>query len=149
MALVLSSAGIGDVELLTSMNKRLIEAEGSRNKMTRRELIVRMASMLKGNWKADLILDDLKVIGYVLYQFRNEESRAENSLVYIRQYFIEKEYRNRGFGKMAFNLIKNQRFGPHDTVVLDVLAKNLRAQAFWKSMGFEPYCITMQLVGSD
>ena len=145
MTLKLLPAVIGDAELLAQMNKRLIEDEGSRNPMNLSQLTERMRGWLQGSWKADFILRDDQVIGYALYEFRKDQYDPSLPVVYLRQYYIEREHRNNGYGRLALQLLRRERFGPGATVEIDVLSGNPGGQRFWTAAGFEPYCITMKL----
>lgn len=73
MTLGLKQATIEDVETLARMNKHLIEDEGHRNPMNVSQLVERMVSFLSGEYGADLILDDGRVVGYALYRFQRDD----------------------------------------------------------------------------
>ena len=63
MELTLRRAILDDVELLATMNQRLIEDEKSRNPMSIEEIKDRMNDFIQKDWQADLILFDSRVIG--------------------------------------------------------------------------------------
>lgn len=147
MSLVVRSASLADLSLLAEMNKRLIEDEGSRNPMSVAQLAERMRGWLLGDWAARLFLADEQIIGYALYQLRRDEYFPDQIVVYLRQFYIEREARRRGLGTEALRTLVAEHFPPDCTVVIDVLAANLQGYAFWQHAGFQPHCITMHRKG--
>ena len=146
MELTLRRATMDDVELLATMNQHLIEDEGSRNPMSIEELKGRMYDFIKEDCQADLIQLDSHAIGYALYQVRSDDYDPHLSVVYIRQYFICRDHRAKGYGKTAFQLLKETRFGNQVDFAIDVLATNPSGKRFWNSVGFEEYSTSMKLV---
>jgi GNAT superfamily N-acetyltransferase len=147
MVLAIRAATEQDVSVLAEMNKRLIEDEGHRNPMTVPELAERMRGWLHGSWNADLFMQPQTaeiVIGYALYQHRRDEHAPGRLEVYLRQFFIERAYRSRGFGRLALQLLYSNRFPPPCTVVVDVLVGNQRGLGFWQRVGFQPYQMTLK-----
>ncbi len=134
-----------DLPLLAQMNKRLIEDEGHRNPMTVDQLEQRMRRWLSGDWDAEILIDDGKIVGYVLYQLRRDEYAADCPTVYIRHFYIEREQRRHGLGRQAIQALCQTRFPAHCTVAIDVLTDNTVGCQFWSSLGFEPYSMTMKL----
>ena len=143
MKVQLRSATVTDVALLADMNERLIEDEGSRNQMDVTQLHERMSNWLKTGWQADLIVVEDSVVGYALYQRRQDEYFPDNPLVYLRQFFIERAHRRKGLGREALRLLQHSRFPTDGYVVIDVLASNSAARGFWKASGFGEYSTTM------
>jgi GNAT superfamily N-acetyltransferase len=142
--LMLRRATTNDTSLLAHMNKRLIEDEGSTNPMSVSQLESRLRAWLSGEWRAELFLQDSTVVGYAIYRLqRNEFDNRET--VYIRHYFIERDYRRSGYGREALHKLREERFPKNVTVYLEVLTHNSRGREFWKSLGFEEYSVTMRL----
>ena len=133
-----------DAPSLASMNRQLIEDEGSRNPMSLAELEERMRGWLSGDWQAVILEEESQPIGYLLYQLRTEEYHPSKPVVYVRQFFIRREHRGQGIGRRAFQSAVDSCFPPSAEIVLDVLETNPRACRFWSSIGFEPYCTTMR-----
>ena len=136
-----------DVALLAEMNKRLIEDEQSRNPLSVGELRQRMQRWLMGDWNVDILMVDNMVVGYAVYQLRRDEYEPEQPVVYLRQFYIEREQRGRALGRTGFEALVRDRFPADSTVVIDVLSNNLSAYQFWTKMGFVDYCITMKQYG--
>jgi GNAT superfamily N-acetyltransferase len=145
MSLLIQSATEADANILAAMNKRLIEDEHSCNPMTVDELRQRMADWLERDWVAKFFIASGMIVGYALYQLREDDYYPDRPVVYIRQFFIERDFRNRGFGMQAFKLLVATSFPSDCTIALDVLASNPGGFRFWSRAGFQPYCTTMNL----
>lgn len=145
LSLRLRSARASDLLILAEMNKQLIEDEKSSNPMGIKELEERMAEFLKNSWEIDLIMKDTEIIGYTLYQFHENQYKRESKQVYIRQYFIVREYRNMGYGIAGIELLKKTRFQDVKRIEIDVLETNPKGQKFWKKVGFKPYYLNMRI----
>jgi GNAT superfamily N-acetyltransferase len=142
--LTLRRATINDISLLAQMNKHLIEDEGSTNPMSLIQLESRLRMWLNAEWRSELFLHDSVVVGYAIYRLqRNEFDNRET--VYIRHYFIERDYRRLGYGGEGLNKLKEECFPKDVTVYLEVLIHNSRGREFWQAMGFEEYSVTMRL----
>jgi GNAT superfamily N-acetyltransferase len=143
MTLTFRTAVDSDLPVLARMNRRLIEDEGSRNPMTVDELRRRMQGWLAGDWTIQLLVDQGTVLGYTVYSVGNDEFTPDLPVVYLRQFYIERENRNRGLGSRAFKALAQAHFPQGSTVVLDALASNPRGYNFWRELGFQPYCTTL------
>ncbi len=145
MSLILRRAIENDLKILAQMNKKLIDDEGSSNPMSIQELEERMKSWFLLDWNIDLICNDAQIIGYALYQYRENQNDKEQEEVFLRQYFINPDFRNQGFGQAGIKLLLEKRFKPDQTIIIDVLESNPRGINFWKKAGFTPYCTTMKI----
>ncbi|TMJ09927.1 MAG: GNAT family N-acetyltransferase [Bacillati bacterium ANGP1] len=131
MALSIRSGTNDDLSLLAQMNKRLIEDEGSRNPMSVAELERRMRGWLESGWLIDIFLEDGSVIGYAVYRRCTDDYHPDQTVVHLRQLFIERGHRNRGLGTLAFRDLVRTKFPRRSTVVIDVLASNPKGLTFW------------------
>ncbi|MBO4438683.1 MAG: GNAT family N-acetyltransferase [Spirochaetaceae bacterium] len=129
-----------DAALLSQMNKRLIDDEKSTNPMTVEELEERMRGFLSTDYSAYFFMQDETVVGYALVKDTEKP-------LYLRQFFIDREYRRQHLGRQAFHLLLD--FLKTDTINLDVLPWNEPGLRFWQSLGFAPTCISMQYKGKD
>jgi GNAT superfamily N-acetyltransferase len=143
--LVIRPANETDLPLLAQMNKRLIEDEGSRNPISIDQLAERMRGWVLGDWEVKLFARDGNVVGYAVHQTRRDEYFPDHTIVYLRQFYIEREMRGQGLGTAAFRALTSEHFPPDCRVVIDALAMNPRGYDFWRHVGFEPYCTTMHL----
>jgi ribosomal protein S18 acetylase RimI-like enzyme len=144
MSMTLRPATFHDVPMLVQMNQELIEDEGSSNPMTQEKLESRMRRWLQ-SWEVLLFVQDIVVVGYVIYRIQKNDHDATET-VYIRHYFISREFRRQGLGREAFVLLQSSVFPKNTKIYLEVLWHNQRGRDFWQSMGFNPYSITLKLV---
>jgi GNAT superfamily N-acetyltransferase len=125
-----------DACYLGEMNYQLIRDEGHRNQMTVERLTERMAQWLNGEYQATLFHLQGRLIGYALY-------RRDPEYFYLRQFFVDPKHRRKGIGKSALGwLRKNEWAG--ERVRVEVLIDNKRGIAFWRSVGFQDYCLTLE-----
>ena len=124
------------------MNRHLIEDERSANPVDLESLRERMRGWLETDYRAVLFEAD-EVIGYALYRFE-DETLGGRRVVYLRQFFIGRAHRRRGLGHEAFSQLRKTYFGGAH-LRLEVLTTNPGGSAFWKTLGFEPYAVTMVL----
>ena len=135
--MVFRTATPTDAPLLASLNKQLIDDEGHRNPMSVEQLTERMRGWLEGDYRAAIFAVADDVVGYVLY-------RLENDHVYIRQFFIVRNRRRQGLGRAAMDWLRSQEWARTTRLRLDVLVGNQAGVAFWHSLGFSDYCLTME-----
>ena len=135
MSLSIRIATTEDAAIIASMNAQLILDEGHRNPMDLAQLSARMHTWLHNEYKAMMLYSDDIISGYLLYRLDQEH-------VYIRQLFIKAEYRRQGFGRQAIHWLQNEQ---QKKLRIDVLVNNLSGQKFWQALGFQNYCITMEL----
>ena len=126
---------IADCYKLAEMNKKLIEDEKSNNPMNIEELQNRMKEFLEGEYSAYFFVEEDVVVGYALI-------RSTPNPLYLRQFFVDREYRRQQKGKQAFQEL--MKYLQVDIIDVDVLPWNDRGISFWKSIGFEETCISMR-----
>jgi GNAT superfamily N-acetyltransferase len=134
-----------DLLLLAQMNKRLIEDEGSRNRMSIDELQQRMNGWLQGEWTIQLFIEQEMVAGYAVFQVHRDEYDPAKQIVHVRQFYIERENRGRGLGRDMFKALAQAYFPTGSRIVLDVLASNPGGYEFWSKLGFNPHYTHMYL----
>lgn len=131
----LQKCSIKDVGELALLNKQLIEDEKSDNAMNIRELEKRMKEFLETDYSAYFFIEDSQTIGYALV-------RNTSNPVYLRQFFIGRNYRKHHYGTQAFQmLLKHLEVKEMD---VEVLPWNKSGLAFWKHCGFNETCIAMR-----
>jgi RimJ/RimL family protein N-acetyltransferase len=143
MSLTLRPATLMDLPLLVQMNQHLIQDEGSSNPMNTEQLESRMRRWFN-HWQIELFTLGTIIVGYTIYRLKKNESDGKET-IYIRHYYIERDYRRQGFGKEGLQLLKKERFSNHTQIYLEVLWHNQRGRDFWNSLGFSPYSVTMKL----
>ena len=130
-------ADLSDSQLLARLNHQLIHDEGHRNPMSLTELEARMRGWLDGLYEAHIFSVEAETVGYVL-------TRTEADYVFVRQFFILSEFRRRGFGRSAFQWMLENVWKDSPRLRLEVLIGNKSGIAFWHSLGFSDYCLTME-----
>lgn len=118
---------IGDSKYLAELNKELINAEGSNNPMTIRELEERMKDFLQTGYEAFFFMEKDAVIGYALVKMDCEP-------LYLRQFMIKQEYRRKHYGEQAFLILLSCL--QTNSVDIEVLSNNHQGIKFWEKMGF-------------
>ena len=131
------TATLADIETLAELNHQLIADEGADNPWSVPQLAERMAEWLEGRYRAVLFEEGGAPVAYALY-------RDDGESIYLRQFFVTRERRRTGVGRDAIARLVNEVFPPGKRVVVEVLAKNARAMAFWHAMGFVDYFMTLE-----
>ena len=131
------NASAEDAAALAPLNAQLIRDEGHRNSMTTPELAERMADWLRGEYRAVIFETSELVVGYALY-------RRGPGHIYLRQLFVKPEHRRRGIARGALNWLWRNSWAGVPRLRIDVLVGNTVGAAFWRSVGFNDYCITME-----
>ena len=124
-----------DIEILANLNRKLIQDEGSENRMSDAELKSRMVKWIKTEeYKAFFInCRASTVIGYILWKEEEKE-------VYLRQMYVHPESRRSGIGRSAVKEFM-RRIPSNKPCRLDALSSNLTALNFWKACGFVEYAV--------
>lgn len=94
-----------------------------------------MARWLDGNHNAYCFVVDGTIIGYALVETGREP-------LYLRHFFIRREYRRMGHGKSAFHALL--AYLKASTIDLDVFVWNARGRAFWRSLGFADRAVILR-----
>ena len=117
---------VEDAPLLAEMNKDSIEDEDPESNLSLPHLEERIRSYIKSEYKAFFFLVDDKIIGFALCS-------KSSTPVYMRQFFISRDERRKGYGKEAFELLL-KHLGIKESDI-DVYAWNDSSIRFWKSLG--------------
>jgi len=127
-----------DADLLGQMNRLLIEDENHHNTMTVMQLQRRMRSWLATDYVGVIFEREGRFAAYVVY--------IENSVqVYIRHFFVSREFRRMGVGSQAIRILLDQVLPSNKRLLVDALSANVPAVEFWRSVGFSDYAITLEI----
>ena len=137
--MIFRRATLDDCALLAELNHQLICDEGHRNRMTVLELEQRMKAWLASEYSAALFEDGGEVVAYALYCERPEE-------VYLRQLFVARNRRRRSIGREAVKILRTQVWPASKRLTVEVLVQNQAAVAFWRSVGYRDYCLTLEIL---
>lgn len=138
MKLSWREASDSDLGLLAEWNHQLIRDEGHRNPMTVAELAERMKTWLQGEYRA-IIFSDVAPVAYALF-------REETALIYLRQLFVRRDRRRSGIGRAAVDILRREIWRPDVRLTVDVLCRNTAGAAFWRSVGYQDYCLTLEIL---
>lgn len=127
-----------DLPILARMNQELIEDEGGATAMTIAELETRMSRLLGEGFVAVLFERLSEPVGYAVY-------RITPQFVYLRQFFIGRNYRGNGYGTESFQRLLADEWGNVASVQVDVHEENKIGKSFWERLGFEPKLVRMEL----
>ena len=139
MKLTWHEASDSDIGLLADWNHQLIRDEQHRNPMTVDQLAERMRNWLqKEEYRAILFSSDEPVCHAVF--------RREAELVHLRQFFVRRERRRTGIGRAAVSILREQIWPSDVRLTVDVLCHNQGGIAFWRSVGYRDYNLTMEIM---
>lgn len=125
-----------DLDILTNLNKQLIEDEQSDNAMNIKQLKDRMEGFIRTDYNAYLFKKNNDNVGYALVN-------KIKSPLYLRQFYICRNQRKKGFGTLAFRkLLQTLKT---DAIDIEVLCWNKTGKSFWDSLGFKERSIYMRL----
>jgi ribosomal protein S18 acetylase RimI-like enzyme len=131
-------ATLADAALLAAMNQQLIADEGHRNAMTLAELEARMRRWLGGRYEATLFARDGQTVAYALW-------REEPDWIYLCHFFVARAARRMGIGRLAMRMLAEEVWPPGKRVRVEVLVGNETGIAFWRAVGFQDYCLTLEM----
>jgi GNAT superfamily N-acetyltransferase len=140
MKLSVHQASYADLALLAEWNHQLIRDEGHRNPITVEQLAVRMKEWLRGDYQA-VVFSSEGPVGYALF-------KQEESLIYLRHFFVRRDRRRAGIGRTAFGLLRREVWPPEVRLTVDVLCQNTAGVAFWRSVGYRDYSLTLEIMPS-
>ncbi|NRA36806.1 MAG: GNAT family N-acetyltransferase [Planctomycetes bacterium] len=130
-----------DLDLLAEWNYQLIRDEGHRNPMNVMQLKERMRAYIADTYEA-IIFSNNDDFAYALYQKTEEE-------VYLRQFYVTERRRRQGLGKAAMRILFTDVWPPKKTKTVAVLTQNAAAMAFWRSLGYQDYCLKLEMPGNS
>jgi predicted acetyltransferase len=135
-------ANIEDSEALGELNHQLIKDEGHRNSITTPELIERMRSWLITDYRASIFENDTGILAYALY-------KEDQDSVHLRQLFVQRRNRRSSVGRQSMNILFSEVWPRDKRVTVDVLSHNSGAIAFWKSVGFTDYSLSLEILSNS
>ncbi len=128
-----------DCPLLGMLNRELIRDEGHRNRMSVAELEERMRGWLAGEYRGVIFEEGEVIVGYALFRPDEEE-------IYLRQLFIVREQRRKGYGREAMRILREDIWPEDKRLTVDVLVKNEAAVKFWRAVGYRDYALTLEMM---
>ena len=128
------------------MNRQLTEDEEHRNRFNTDDwFIKRMESFLNGEYQAVIFEHDGKVLAYALY--RNHAEHADT--IYLRQIFVDRAFRRQGIGRHVMKVLMKEYWSKEKRLTVEVLNHNKAAYEFYKSVGYQIYCLELEIKADD
>ncbi len=146
-AVKLVRAETENLELLTLLNLQLREDEGYQELMGRREVRRRMATFIDGHDGHQvfcLVAPDgpsnggERIAGYAVVN-------TDRTPLRLRQLFVLRGLRGRGFGTRAAELLRTEFRG--EPMEVETLSRNERAVSFWRQQGFDERYVGLRWPG--
>lgn len=131
-------ASDADLGLLSEWNHQLIRDEGHRNPMTVGQLADRMRQWLQGEYRAVIFSTD-EPVGYALF-------KKDDASIYLRQLFVRRDRRRSGIGRAALEILRREIWPAGVRLTVDVLCRNAEGVAFWRSVGYQDYSLTLEIM---
>ena len=131
-----------DLDLLAEWNHQLIRDEGHRNSMSICQLRERMKMLLEGEYKAVIFDISSEPVAYALYKRDGQE-------IFLRQLFVKRRHRRQGIGKQAVGILRKRIWPLDKRLTVEVLTANEPAVAFWRSVGYADYCLTLEIMPKE
>jgi predicted acetyltransferase len=97
-----------------------------------------MQKWLEGEYRAVVFSND-EPVSYALF-------KQEESLIYLRQFFVRRDRRRAGLGRAAFDLLRREVWPSQVRLTVDVLCQNTGGVAFWRSVGYRDYSLTLEIM---
>jgi predicted acetyltransferase len=107
--------------------------------MTVAELADRMRGWLSSEYRAVIFEEAGEKVAYALYR----EQPAE---IYLRQFFVVGHRRRQGLGRRAFHILQSEIWPRNKRLTVDVLVSNETGLAFWRSVGYRDYALTLEIL---
>lgn len=136
--LAILPATTADIAQLVELNRQLMEDEEHPCPLSLAELRERMAGWVAGEYRVLLFRQRNEICGYAVW-------RVEEQGAHLRHFFICRDQRRRGLGRAAFALLRRDVFPKDLPLHLDAAVWNTAAIAFWRSVGFKDYSLTLEL----
>ena len=138
-ALRIDKATSTEVDLLAQLNRQLDEDEPHPYPLPLSALAERMQRWIdSGEYEVLLFRRGERVIGYAAW-------RVEDRGAYLRHFFICRDQRRQGWGRVAMQLLRRDVFPPERPVQIEAAIGNKAGIAFWHAIGFEDFGLSMEL----
>jgi GNAT superfamily N-acetyltransferase len=111
--------------------------------MTVAQLTERMRGWIESGEYVAVLFEELgDTLAYALF-------REQPTEIYLRQFLVVRHRRREGRGRTAMQLLRTQLWPANKRLTLDVLTANAPAIAFYRSLGYVDYCLTMEIVSGS
>ena len=127
-----------DAELLGELSRQLMEDENQPDTATLAQHQQRMRMWLEADHAAVIFKYNKEVVAYALYL---EEAHQ----VWLKQFFVLRDARRKSIGQQAMRILRSLYWPAGKRLVVEVLMTNEAAIAFYKTIGFRDYNVTLEI----
>ena len=132
-----------ELDLLVQLNRQLDEDEPHPHPLPLPALTARMARWLdSGEYQVLLFRCEYQLIGDAAWH-------ADEHGTYLRHFFICRDHRRQGWGRVAMRLLCRDVFPQDCPVNIDAIVGNQAGIAFWHALGFQDFSIGMELKAGE
>jgi GNAT superfamily N-acetyltransferase len=104
-----------------------------------------MPPNMKLSWRDASDSDLGLVAGWNHQLIRDEGHRNPMTVDQLAQFFVRRDRRRSGIGRAAFAILREQVWPRGVRLTVDVLCRNHGGIAFWCSVGYRDYCLTLEI----
>jgi ribosomal protein S18 acetylase RimI-like enzyme len=140
--LLVRRAAARDIPRLAQWNRELIEDERHESAMPADVLAGRLRAWLAEGYQICVFESKGVPAGYALF-------RELPEWLHLRHFFVARDQRRQGIGRRAFQKLAASFFPHGKRVLVEVLAANAAALAFWKSVGFGERYLGLQFPAAN
>lgn len=141
-SITIAPATESDAALLAELNLQLMEDEQHPYMLPLEELCARMARWIAGEYRVLLFHNAGRVCGYAVW-------RAEERGTYLRHFFICRDQRRLGLGRILVDKLRREYFPKDQPLQLEAAIWNKDAIAFWRAIGFQDFGLTLEMKPED
>lgn len=133
-------ASLDDCSMFAEWNHQLIRDEGHHNPMNVAQLEERMRGWLAaGEYQAVIFEEHNVAMAYALFRETEDE-------IFLRQFFVVRHLRRTGLGSRAIRKLFADFWPSNKRWTVSVLVKNIPAVAFWHTLGYADYALTLEIL---
>lgn len=139
-------ASPGDHATVCRLNQKLKDDEGARARLPWEDLVARLRGWLRDEgYEAVLFERGGDPVAYIIFRREPDPCVSGGEMIYIRQFYVEREFRLRGIGRSAIVKWRAEFVPDGMHIEMDVLETNPGGRAFWEAIGFRPRMTRMRM----
>ncbi|HET6161390.1 MAG TPA: GNAT family N-acetyltransferase [Dongiaceae bacterium] len=132
-----------EAELLARLNFQLDQDEPHPYPLPLSALTERMSRWIdSGEYQVLIFRRSDRVVGYAAW-------RLEDRGAYLRHFFICRDQRGQGWGRVAVQLLCRDVFPKDRPIQIEAAIGNKAGIAFWRAIGFQEFGISMELKAGE
>ena len=128
-----------DLDLLAQWNYQLIQDEDQRNRLSLAQLRDRMHVWISEDYRAVLFESNQIPVAYALFRENDDE-------IHLIHLYVDRKKRRQGIGHYCVDILRLELWPSDKRLIIEALVKNESTIQFWRSIGFSPYRLTMEIM---